>query len=104
MSNALLAAIAGLVASTTNGINQFVPKFSFRQGTFSRRTRIAGTPGQAGDKVARHAEELRLGLRHGVSYPMRVTPRMARAAKKRENKAKLVTGLIDRMATKVASS
>ncbi|MBK8467645.1 MAG: hypothetical protein IPL32_17665 [Chloracidobacterium sp.] len=83
MSNALFAAIAALIATTGEKVQDFVPRFSFNHGTPSRRVRSAGKRGQAGDKMARHADEQRLGTCHGISYPMKVTPRMARAAKKR---------------------
>lgn len=83
MSNALFTAMAALIAATGEKVQGFIPRFSFSNGTPSRRVRSAGKRGQAGDKMARHADELRLGTCHGVSYPMKVTPRMARAAKKR---------------------
>lgn len=78
--NPIFAALAALASNTFNTIK---PRAVFNSGTPSRRVRTAGERGQPGDKMARHADEFRLGLCHGVSYPMKVTPRMARAAKKR---------------------
>lgn len=44
---------------------------------------VAGKVGMPGAKLARHADELRLGLRHGVSYPLKPTKRMLRVARGR---------------------
>ena len=81
--NPIFAAIQGMATAATKTIGNFFPKPGFNGGTACRRVRTAGKHGQPGDKIARHVTELRLGLRHGTSYPMMVTPRMGRAAKKR---------------------
>lgn len=77
------AIVAGLAASLSGLASKFTLPTAFRQGTYMRRTRVAGKVGMPGAKLARHADELRLGLRHGVSYPLKPTKRMLRVARGR---------------------
>ena len=75
------AIVAGLAAAMSGITSKFVLPTAFRQGTYTRRTRVAGKISRPGTKLARHADELRLGLRHGVSYPLKPTKRMLRVAR-----------------------
>lgn len=77
------AIVAGLAAAFSGLGSKFVLPTAFRQGTYMRRTRVAGKVGTPGAKLARHADELRLGLRNGVSYPLKPTKRMLREHHKR---------------------
>lgn len=77
------AIVAGLAAAMSGITSKFVLPTAFRQGTYMRRTRVAGKISTPEAKLARHADELRLGLRHGVSYPLKPTKRMLRVARAR---------------------
>lgn len=77
------AIVAGLAASLSGLASKFILPKTFRQGTYMRRTRVTGKIGRPGAKFARHADELRLGLRNGVSYPLKPTKRMLREHHKR---------------------
>lgn len=77
------AIVAGLAAAMSGITSKFVLPTAFRQGTYMRRTRVAGKAGMPGSKLARHVDELRLGLRNGVSYPLKPTKRMLRVARAR---------------------
>lgn len=77
------AIVAGLAAAMSGITSKFIKPKTFLSGTYMRRTRVAGKVGMPGAKLARHADELRLGLRHGVSYPLKPTKRMLRVARGR---------------------
>lgn len=77
------AIVAGLAAAISEIASNFILPHTFRQGTYMRRARVAGKVGMPGAKLARHADELRLGLRNGVSYPLKPTKRMLREHHKR---------------------
>lgn len=75
--------VAGLAAAMSDITSKFILPKTFRQGIYMRRTRVIGKISMPGAKLARHADELRLGLRHGVSYPLKPTKRMLRVARAR---------------------
>lgn len=79
----IVAIVAGLAAAFRGLESKFILPTLFRQGTYMLRTRVAGKISRPGTKLARHADELRLGLRHGVSYPLKPTKRMLRIARAR---------------------
>ena len=77
---AIIAALTASMGFTPTNI--LMPKF-FRSGTGMRRVREEGDVGAAGDKLARHVFEGRIGVNHPPAYPLKATPRMIRAFKKK---------------------
>ena len=70
------AIVAGLAAAMSGLASKFVMPTAFRQGTYMRRTRVAGKAGTPGAKLARKAFEGCVTVRHGISYPLKPTKRM----------------------------
>lgn len=77
------AIVAGLAAAFRGLESKFILPTAFRQGTYMRRTRVAGKAGTPGAKLARKAFEGCVTVRHGISYPLKPTKRMLRVARAR---------------------